>query len=261
MNIYVTGRSPQITDAMKNYITEKLERIEKYSHKNIDVHVILDVQKYRYIAEVNVKTNIVNIHCTEEDSDMTVACDTVVDRISRQMRKSKEKVQHHRGSSNLHEVEEILSTESTTHVGEKIFAHNIQIEQPDFPGKSLQDALAYIVAHRTPLFVFNNTDTGVVNIIYKRENDACEIFTQLNHASQHKGTLHINKQTVQLSTGDDSSDTQEIIADCLTPDEAADLVCEQDQPFTIFLNKENGKLSLIQIRQNGSFSLVELPHE
>ena len=269
MNIHVTVRNERIADQVKEYITDKLEKIEKYSHKNIDVNVILDIQKYRSIAEVNVKTNLTNIHCKEEDTDMMVACDRVVDRVNRQMRKSKERVQHHRGEANLQEVEQILNAIGSEKVANDtpIYAHNIEHENIECPEKTVDEAVSYLKAHRTPLLLFVNSETKKYNILYKVADGEFELFEQKDHQALGKGSMYFVKHLLYLANGTadglhiEIKGFEEFMIDFLTPDQAADFVKEREFLFHFFLNRTNGKICMLQSRKNGSFGLFNLTAE
>ena len=54
MNIKITGRSIEVTDAMKDYIEKRLERLEKFEGKNTDVNVVCSVEREDQIAEIQI---------------------------------------------------------------------------------------------------------------------------------------------------------------------------------------------------------------
>ncbi|RJP58017.1 MAG: ribosome-associated translation inhibitor RaiA [Candidatus Auribacter fodinae] len=269
VNIHITVRNSRITDQVKEYITDKLEKIEKFSHKNIDVNVILDIQKYRSIAEVNVKTNLTTIHCTEEDTDMMVVCDRVVDRINRQMRKSKERVQHHRGEANLHEVEQMLNSIGSEKVvaDTPIYAHNIEHENLECQEKSIDEAVSYLKSHRTSLLLFINSESKKYNILYQVADGEFELFEQKDHQAQGKGSMYFIKHLLYVTNGTADAKQieikgfEEFMVDFLTPDQAADFVKEKEYLFHFFLNRNNGKICMLQSRKNGSFGLFNLTAE
>jgi putative sigma-54 modulation protein len=96
--IQVTGRHVSVTEAMKEYCRRKVATLHLDYPKIIEVQVILDVQKYRHLAEVILHcSNHITIEASAVSSDMYASIDQVVDRIGRQMRKYKTRLmQSHR---------------------------------------------------------------------------------------------------------------------------------------------------------------------
>lgn len=98
MGIEITGRHIDITEAMKAYAREKLERLAAEFPKVHSVHVILDVEKYRHIAEVIVHTKRHGqMDASETSSDLYVSIDGAVEKIEKQLRKLRDKIVDHRG--------------------------------------------------------------------------------------------------------------------------------------------------------------------
>jgi putative sigma-54 modulation protein len=95
MQINLTGHHVEITPALRDYISEKLARIERHFENATDVHCILTVEKLEHKAEatLNVSGNTLHAHSTE--SDMYAAIDSLADKLDRQVRKHKEKITDH----------------------------------------------------------------------------------------------------------------------------------------------------------------------
>ena len=88
--IQVTGRHVSVTEAMKEYCRRKVASLHLDYPKIIEVQVILDVQKYRHLAEVILHcSNHITLEASATSSDMYASMDQVLDRIGRQMRKYK----------------------------------------------------------------------------------------------------------------------------------------------------------------------------
>lgn len=100
MQISVTGQHLDITPALRDYVTSKIERLERHSDKITNVHVVLTVEKLRHMVEATIHTNGANVFANAEDEDMYAAIDALIDKLDRQLKKHKEKrSDHHRGSS------------------------------------------------------------------------------------------------------------------------------------------------------------------
>jgi putative sigma-54 modulation protein len=86
--IRLTGRNVTVTEAMKDYVRRKVAGLHFDYPRIVDVHAILDIQKYRHTAEVILRcTNHIAIKASAETDDMYASLDQVVDRVARKMRK------------------------------------------------------------------------------------------------------------------------------------------------------------------------------
>lgn len=95
MQINLTGHHLDITDSLRNYVYEKFERIERHFDHINNVHVILQVDKVRQIAEAKLNVNGGEIFANSESEDMYAAIDTLIDKLDRQVIKHKEKMKRH----------------------------------------------------------------------------------------------------------------------------------------------------------------------
>jgi putative sigma-54 modulation protein len=91
MNLQLTGHQLDITPALRDYVTAKLDRITRHFDHLIDVSVVLSVRKLEQKAECNVHVRGRDIFCESTAEDMYAAIDTLVDKLDRQILKHKEK--------------------------------------------------------------------------------------------------------------------------------------------------------------------------
>jgi len=97
MNLHLSGHHLEITEAMRGYITGKLDRITRHFDHVIDVNVILSVEKLIQKVEANVHLSGKNIFVESRDADMYAAIDNLIDKLDRQIIKHNEKNTKHRG--------------------------------------------------------------------------------------------------------------------------------------------------------------------
>jgi len=97
MHININGHHVEVTKSLRDYITNKLSRLERHFDQVSNIDVILSVEKLRHKAEATVPVNGSNIFANAEDQDMYASIDALVDKLDRQILKRKEKViNHHR---------------------------------------------------------------------------------------------------------------------------------------------------------------------
>ena len=103
MNLQISGHHLEITPALRDYVTGKLERVTRHFDHVIDVSAILSVEKLKQKAEVTVHLSGKDIHVESIDEDLYAAIDALADKLDRQVLKHKQKLQdHHRGQKPDH---------------------------------------------------------------------------------------------------------------------------------------------------------------
>ena len=91
-----TGHHVEVSAPLRDYVVNKIEKIEKHFDHVSDVHCILTVEKLRHKAEATVIVNGGTIYADATEEDMYAAIDGLVDKLNRQVKKHKEKmVDHH----------------------------------------------------------------------------------------------------------------------------------------------------------------------
>jgi len=95
MKITLRGDKIKITEAMQEYASEKLERLDKYldDSENVSANLVVKVQNYKQKVEVTIPLKNFILRAEEVQDDFYAAVDTVVDKIERQIRKNKTKLQ------------------------------------------------------------------------------------------------------------------------------------------------------------------------
>ena len=107
MNLQISGHHLEVTPAIREYVTAKLERVTRHFDHVIDVNVILSVEKLKQKAEVTVHLSGKDIYVESIDEDLYAAIDILADKLDRQIQKHKQKLQdHHRGLKPNHSATE-----------------------------------------------------------------------------------------------------------------------------------------------------------
>ena len=98
MQISVTFKHIDASEPLKTYVSEKLDRFDKYLYNPAEANVVLSVEKFRHIADVNIVGDGLTIKGKEETEDMYSAIDMVLDKLEKQIKKSKEKQRSRRAA-------------------------------------------------------------------------------------------------------------------------------------------------------------------
>ena len=95
MNLNITGHHVEVTPAIRDYVTGKLDKVIRHFDQVTSVNVILSVEKLRQKAEITLHVKGKDIHADAVDADLYASIDLLVDKLDRQVVKHKEKVSDH----------------------------------------------------------------------------------------------------------------------------------------------------------------------
>jgi len=94
-NIFITGRSVHVTEAMKNYALEKMSKIERISDRIIEVNITMDIQRFINRVDIVIKIDHTKIVSEATSNDMYASIDMAIDKIQTQVRKYHERIREH----------------------------------------------------------------------------------------------------------------------------------------------------------------------
>src|SRR3990167_7168885 len=95
MNINLTGHHCPITDALRNFTHDKLQRLTHFGDHITSINVVLKIDKLMHIAEANLHVPGSEIHASASDKDMYAAIDALVDKLEKQIKKHRAKTTNH----------------------------------------------------------------------------------------------------------------------------------------------------------------------
>ena len=166
MNIIISGKNMEVSDGLRNDITKKLNKLERYFTPDTEVIVTLSIEKERQKIEVTIPVKGRIIRSEQVSNDMYVSIDLVEEVIERQLRKYKNKiVDKKQSATNFQKAyieNDYLESEDVRIVRTKRFDI-----KPMYP----EDAAVQMELLGHNFFVFMNADTDQVNVVYKRKGN------------------------------------------------------------------------------------------
>lgn len=166
MQTSVTFKNLDPSDHIKSYVSEKLNRFDKYLYNPAEANVVLSVEKFRHIAEINIIGDRLNINGKEETEDMYSAIDMTLDKLEKQIKKNKEKVRERRSGKN--KAKGMLIDEAIT-VDEDI-EKQVIVKNIDYKPMDTDEAVMQMELANGNFLVFTNARSGMVNVIYRRND-------------------------------------------------------------------------------------------
>ena len=166
MKYNIRGDKMAITDAIKEYAETKLGKLEKYfKDKGITANVLTKVRGNSQIVEVTIPTSKFILRSEEENEDLYAAIDLVTDKLERQIRKNKTRL-NKSVKDNIKEFNFDFEIEKDEEKKEKIVKRkNIEMKPMDEEEAILEMEL---LGHN--FFVYKDMDTDNICVLYKRKD-------------------------------------------------------------------------------------------
>lgn len=167
MKVKVIGKNIEVTEALKNIIEKKLSRLDRYFDSNVEAHTTLRVQKNNHTIEVTIPFNGVILRAEELNEDMYVSIDIVIDKLERQIRKQKTRLErrNHGNSLKFQSIPQYADNEE-----ENIDSKIVKIKKFSFKPMSAEEAVLQMELLGHSFFVYMNDDSSEVNVVYKRKD-------------------------------------------------------------------------------------------
>ncbi len=174
MKINISGRQLKITDDIKNYILKRASKIESRFGEIEELYVVLKSEKHRFEAEMIVTARRVAFHAESHTHEIFSALDGVIDKITSQIRRYKERVKErqHRGLPHREVVAQLNPEEVNTEPEDSTLDTPSIVSVPDrFASKpmTVAEALTELHTSEESLILFLNSDTQQVNLLYQTD--------------------------------------------------------------------------------------------
>ena len=167
MKNIIRGNNIEVTDSIKNYIEDKISRMDKYfkDANNIESKVVISVNGVDQKVEVTINDNKYFIRAEEVNNDLYAAIDIVIDKLERQMRKYKTKTNNKNKGTDL---STLVIEEYFEEPEEEIVKRKKLFLKP----MDEDEAITQMELLGHTFFVFRHIETNKICIVYKRKDGA-----------------------------------------------------------------------------------------
>ncbi len=170
MQVNITFRHLESTDALKSHVREKVEHIQRYIDRPSEAHVVLYLESLEHHADINLKAGPFLLRGRARSGDMYASIDAAAEKIERQLKKHKEKLKNHKvvERANGHRAvdvrHEVLSFERAP--SDRI------VKSSTFQAKpmTLDEAVMQLELLDSQFFVFQNAKDQSINVVYRRDD-------------------------------------------------------------------------------------------
>ena len=168
MKYTIRGEKIEVTEAIKEYIIEKLSKIDKYfdNPEEVTANVLVRVKNREQKVEVTINTSLFQIRAEESHSDLYASIDLVSDKVERQIRKNKTKLKNRYDKAQISEM--FFDYESDEDEKEE----NLIKKRKKIELKPMdeEEAILQMELLDHDFYVFKNIETDTICAIYKRKD-------------------------------------------------------------------------------------------
>ena len=166
MKYNIRGKKIEVTDAIRDYMASKIERLEKYLDDNdeVEAKAVVSTKGKEQKVEVTIWSGKYNIRAEESSDDLYAAMDLVIDKLERQFKKYKDKINDKRRKETIKEID----TEDIKDLEEK----EVIVRRKEVYLKPIDEEEAIIQMELLDhtFFVYKDSNTNKINVVYKRND-------------------------------------------------------------------------------------------
>ena len=163
MEILIRGNKLEVTEAMKGYVGEKLSKLDKYLvDQKAKATVLVKVHNYLQKVEITIPLKTLIIRAEEEQEDFYAAVDLAINKLERQIRKNKTKLQKREKVKKEFNLDDLIPIEDNTDV--------VKRKKIDVKPMSSEEAILQMDLLGHDFYMYQDSDTDSVNVVYKRKD-------------------------------------------------------------------------------------------
>ncbi len=166
MKISVTFRNTEGEKGQRDYAEEKINKLDKYLDTPAQAHIVLSVEKFRNLVEINISANGWNLNSKEKDKDMRLAIDKCVDKIEKQIKKQKEKIRERKPVSIRHGRRKNEDTSQMEESASRVVETRKIILKP----MSVDEAVMEIEETKAGFIIYRDSSSENVSVVYRRDD-------------------------------------------------------------------------------------------
>ena len=187
LKIHITGRHVHVTEAMKDYVIDKIKKLERITHAVIDINITMDIQKLEHKVIIIMRFDHTKVKIQASSEDMYASIDKVVAKLQNKITRYKSKLQDHhtKGLSVVDmKVHVLKRPDAVTKMNEQIEEENYKeaskafkphdvVKQETRPLKilTLDESIMKMELSGDTFMIYRSEEDRKIKIIYRRSDD------------------------------------------------------------------------------------------
>ena len=169
MRISITGKNLEISDYLRDLVEKKVGKLDRYFPQDAEAQVTLSVEKNRHIVEVTIPFDGGVIRGEEVTGDMYASIDNVLDKLEKQIIRHRTRLEKSLRSGAFKFDEPVFSG-SYEEIEEEDGPRIVRVKRFNIKPMSEEEAMLQIEMVGHSFYVFINSETNAMNVLYKRKD-------------------------------------------------------------------------------------------
>ncbi len=176
MQITISGRHLEITDDIRTYVEKRARKVETIFNRVVDLQVVLEMEKARYLTEIMLATRKATFHAQGETHDVFTSLDKVMDKIENQIRRHKERIRDWRHRPSQRDVAVQLVEGEARAAAETTLISDAPLSLVRVPEKfapkpmTVEEAAMQLRTVGDSFLLFLNATTNQINLVYEEDS-------------------------------------------------------------------------------------------
>lgn len=166
MKLNIRGEKTEITDSMKKYAEEKIEKLDKYLENSEEVNgtLLFKISGPKQKIEITIPLKNITLRIEEEAKDFYAAIDTSIDKLERQIIKNKTKLESKKNKTKQDFILDFDINETEENTNKIIKRKRIELKPMDE-----EEAILQMELLNHDFYMFKNTETDKIAVLYRRK--------------------------------------------------------------------------------------------
>lgn len=166
MRVQIAGKGMEVSDYLKELVTKKVSKLQRYFDEDTEAHITMSIQKSRHIVEVTIPFDGVVLRGEEATGDMYASVDGVLKKLEKQIHKHRTALKKRlRDGAFTTEDDEHRSGGASEKMPDIVRTKRFVVKPMDIEEAKMQMEL---LGHQ--FFVFRNAKTNEINVLYQRHD-------------------------------------------------------------------------------------------
>ena len=178
MHIEFIARKVTLTDSIRQFTEKKIHKVEKYFNDILDIRVEIEQERHRHVVDVFINGKDFNINAKGHNKEVTGAIQDAIEKLEIQARRAKARLKNHKRPSSESRFEQnwqvdVIEPESARAGTPQIVEQSTIAIKP----MSIDEAVLQLEESSDHFFVFRNSSSDRVNVLYRRSDENLGLIT------------------------------------------------------------------------------------